>query len=142
MKTFKLVNLKIAEEDSVRSFHLYDGLIINKEDDKQTWILEAFLQDTELDYFRNVQQKGQDLEILAVISSEKNDPASFYAYVHNVRHLGDKISVLFTGNLRNQRNEYAENLLDQLVSESDLAGKDLLHEFRTQMKERPRLKKS
>ncbi|MDG5471213.1 YwpF family protein [Jeotgalibacillus sp. ET6] len=142
MKTFKLVNLKIAEEDSVRSFHLFDGLIINKEDDKQTWILEAFLEDTELDYFKNAQQNREDLEVLAVISSEKNDPASFYAHVHNVRHIGDKISVLFTGNLRNQRNEYAENLLDHLVSKSDLTGNELLHEFRTQMKERPRLKKS
>ncbi|WP_167578666.1 YwpF family protein [Jeotgalibacillus proteolyticus] len=142
MKTFKLVRLQIVENDALRSFDLYDGLIINKEDEKQTWILEAFLSDKELDYFNNIQQNRENLEVLAVISNERNDPAAFYAHVHEVRHIGNKISVLFTGHIRNQRNEYAEDLLNHLVSDSDLTGTDLLHEFRTQMKERPRLKKN
>jgi len=143
MKTFKLVKLQLVEKDSIRNFSLLDGLIINKEDDKQTWILEAFLADDQLEYFQTIQQNKEDLEVLAVISNERNDPASLFAHVHEVRHIGDKISVLFTGHLRNQRNEYAEELLNHLVStKSDLAGDDLLNEFKTQMKARPRLKKA
>ena len=142
MKTFKLVKLQIVEGENIRNFPLIDGLIINKEDDKQTWILEAFLPDDEIDYFKKIQQKREDLEVLAVISNPQNDPASLYAHVHEVRHIGEKISVLFSGHLRNRRNEYAEELLNHLVSRSDLSGEDLLNEFRSQMKARPRLKKA
>ncbi|KIL49790.1 YwpF family protein [Jeotgalibacillus soli] len=141
MKTFKLIQLQIVEEEQTRQFDLIDGLIINKEDDKQTWILEAFLPGADYDYFKDIQQKREDLEVWAVITSNKNDPAAFFAHVHEVKHVADKISVLFTGHLRNRRNEYAEQLLDHLVSTSDLSGEKLLEEFRDQMKERPRLKK-
>ncbi|TDL32894.1 hypothetical protein E2R51_09530 [Jeotgalibacillus sp. S-D1] len=141
MKTFKLVKLQIVENDSIRDFNLVDGLIINKEDEKQTWILEAFLPAEKIDFFKRIQQNREDLEVRAVISSERNDPASLFAHVHDVRQIGDKMSVLFTGHLRNQRNEYAEELLDHLVSGSDLEGTDLVHAFKEQMKAKPRLKK-
>ena len=141
MKTFKLVKLQIVENDSIRDFSLLDGLIINKEDDKQTWILEAFLQDEQMDYFKTIQQQTEDIELLAVISNKRNDPASLFAHIHEVRHIGDKMSVLFKGHLRNQRNEYAEQLLDHLVSHSSLTGDELMKTFREQMKARPRLNK-
>ena len=141
MKTFKLIKLQVVENDHIRDFPLLDGLIINKEDEKQTWILEAFLDDENLDYFKSLQQKTEDIDLLAVISSEKNDPAGFYATVREVRHIDNKMSVLFTGHLRNQRNEYAEQLIDHLVTRSGLTGENLIMTFREQMKTRPRLNK-
>ena len=141
MKTFKLIKLQIVERDKTRNFSLLDGLIINKEDDKQTWILEAFLLDDDMDYFQRIQQKREDIEVLAVITNERNDPANLFAHVHEVRHIGDKVSVLFKGQLKNQRNEYAGQLLDHLVSHTDLTGNALLDTFREQMKKRPRLNK-
>ncbi|MEW9500816.1 YwpF family protein [Jeotgalibacillus marinus] len=142
MKTFKLIKLQIVESDNTRNFSLLDGLIINKEDDKHTWILEAFLRDDDLDYFQRIQQKREDIEVLAVITNERNDPASLFAQVHEVRQIGDKVSVLFKGQLKNQRNEYAGQLLDHLVSHTDLTGNALIDTFREQMKKRPRLNKS
>ncbi|WP_227394435.1 YwpF-like family protein [Jeotgalibacillus aurantiacus] len=141
MKTFKLKRVQIVENDTIRDFNLIDGLIINKEDDHHTWILEVFLVDRELEYFQRIQQNRENIEVLAVISSEKNDPASLYAHVHAVRPIGEKISVLFIGHMRNQRNEYAEELLASILEKENLSGEELLAQFKKQMKEKPGLVK-
>ncbi len=141
MKTFKLMKIQIAEEETIRNFNLHDGLIINKEDEHQTWILEAFLDGSETEYFQRLQQSDQDIEVLAVISNEKNDPAGLYATVHEVKPIGDKVSVLFSAHMRNQRNEYAEELLAYILDKKDISGDELLAEFRQQMLEKPRIKK-
>ncbi|WP_166805843.1 YwpF family protein [Jeotgalibacillus sp. R-1-5s-1] len=141
MKTFKLKRVQIVEGDSIRQFDLIDGLIINKEDDHQTWILEAFLDHKEIDYFQRIQQSRENIEVLAVISSEKNDPASLYAHVHDVRPIGERISVLFIGHIRNQRNDYAEKLLASILENDNLSGEELLIQFKKQMRERPRIVK-
>ncbi|KIL44683.1 hypothetical protein KP77_29040 [Jeotgalibacillus alimentarius] len=141
MKTFKLMKIQVVEEDNIRNFTLHDGLIINKEDEHQTWILEAFLDGAETEYFQKLQQSDKNVEILAVISNEKNDPAGLFASVHEVKPIGDKVSVLFSAHMRNQRNEYAEELLAYILDRKDISGDELLAEFKQQMKEKPRIKK-
>lgn len=48
MKTFKLVDLNVErvdkEEQSIEQFPLIDGLIINKEDGENHWLIEALVQ--------------------------------------------------------------------------------------------------
>ncbi|MBM7577917.1 YwpF family protein [Jeotgalibacillus terrae] len=141
MKTFKLMKIQVVEEDNIRNFTLHDGLIINKEDEHQTWILEAFLDGAETEYFQKLQQSDENVEILAVISNEKNDPAGLFASVHEVKPIGDKVSVLFSAHMRNQRNEYAEDLLAYILDRKDISGDELLAEFKQQMKDKPRIKK-
>ncbi|TFE04090.1 YwpF family protein [Jeotgalibacillus salarius] len=141
MKTFKLMKIQIIEDETIRNFNLHDGLIINKEDDHQTWILEAFLDGSEAEYFKSLQQSKHDIEVLAVISNEKNDPAGLYAAVHEVKEIGDRVSVLFTAHMRNQRNEYAEELLAYILDNKNISGDELLAEFKHQMQEKPRIKK-
>lgn len=41
MKTFKLFSLHIVKEDKLVDIPLEDGLIINKEDEHNTWLIEV-----------------------------------------------------------------------------------------------------
>ena len=41
MKTFKLISLHVTGDHGLIEIHLEDGLIINKEDENRTWLLEA-----------------------------------------------------------------------------------------------------
>jgi len=42
MKTFKLVSLQFIEDQDAKDIDFIDGLIINKEDEKRTWLIELF----------------------------------------------------------------------------------------------------
>lgn len=46
MKSFKLISLQIVTENlNLIDIALTDGLIINKENDARTWLLEAFVEE-------------------------------------------------------------------------------------------------
>ena len=42
MKTFKLFSLEVVEDDKSVEVPLEDGLILNKEDERSTWLIEAY----------------------------------------------------------------------------------------------------
>ena len=48
MKTFKLISLQIVEDAKLVDVFLEDGLIINREDDQNSWLLEAYTDHTHL----------------------------------------------------------------------------------------------
>lgn len=54
MKTFKLVDLNVErvdkEEKSIEQFPLIDGLIINKEDGENHWLIEALVPKEHLSF--------------------------------------------------------------------------------------------
>ncbi|MDQ7861543.1 YwpF family protein [Peribacillus frigoritolerans] len=46
MKSFKLISLQIVTENlNLIDIALTDGLIINKENDARSWLLEAFVEE-------------------------------------------------------------------------------------------------
>ncbi len=57
MKTFKLVDLNVErvdkEEQSIEQFPLIDGLIINKEDGENHWLIEALVQKEHLSFLNS-----------------------------------------------------------------------------------------
>lgn len=138
MKTFKIVALQIIEDNNLKDIPLMDGLIINKEDEKQTWLIEAYIDAQYYDYFSQAQQKNGDIDIQVVITHEANDPAPFKTHIHSINKLGNCISVLFEGHLKAERNEYAELILSKLLAEG-LSGEALLREFKQRMRVKPRL---
>ncbi|MDV2888427.1 YwpF family protein, partial [Alkalihalophilus pseudofirmus] len=54
MKTFKLFSLDVLEDDQSVVVPLVDGLVLNKEDDQSTWLLEAYTDLELYDYFNAI----------------------------------------------------------------------------------------
>ncbi|UQD53551.1 hypothetical protein C0971_17160 [Bacillus methanolicus] len=134
MKTFKLISLQIVEGADLKDIELQDGLIINKEDDLSSWLIEAYISKSYLDYFK----AGDEMIVQVVISKKENGPATFQTKVHSVKEFDKNMSVLLVGTLKSTRNAYAELVLDDLLKKG-MSGDNLLSEFKEKMKSRPRL---
>jgi hypothetical protein len=139
MKTFKLVELEILEDDMIVEVPLTHGLIINKEDEDSSWLLEAYSELFLYDYFRKITDQNRELIVQAVITKKENDPAFFQTKIVSLQKFDSKISILFKGRLRRARSDYSELLLDSLIKKG-FSGDDLLLEFKEKMKCKPRLK--
>lgn len=138
MKTFKVISLQVVDNNELQDFEIEDGLIINKEDGKSTWLVETYMSQKYLEFFQNAQQQKGDLEIQVVISNKANDPAAFMTSIRGIKKMNGRMSVLFEGKLKKQRNEYAELLLDDLLQKG-YTGDELVKEFREKMVSKPRL---
>jgi len=139
MKTFKLISLQLVEDDgSLIDIDLEDGLIINKEDEKSSWLIEAFVDKTFLTPFKDAKNNDRELLIQVVITKAENDPAPFIVNVHSYREIGDKVSILLIGALRRTKKDYAELLLQDLITKG-FEGENLLVEFKDKMKTKPRI---
>lgn len=137
MKTFKLVGLKIenkAEDGRFDELPLVDGLIINKEDGENSWLIEALLSKQYRPYFEHHWQSGEDLILFATITKKDNRPAQVIANVHSITQFEEHISVLFLGRLYSRSiKQEAENILSELIAQG-LSGKKLLEAFKKRMK--------
>jgi hypothetical protein len=138
MKTFKVISLQVVDKEELHDFDIEDGLIINKEDGNSTWLVETYMSQKHLEFFQKVQQQKDDLEIQVVISNKANDPAAFLTSIRGIKKINDRMSILFEGKLKKQRNEYAELLLDDLVQKG-YSGDELVKEFREKMMSKPRI---
>lgn len=136
MKTFKLISLQVVDEDKLIDIELDDGLIINKEDEHSTWLLETYISSQYKDYFQ--QKSDQELVVQVVISKKENDPAAFLTTILSINDLENHVSILFKGQLKRSRNDFAEILLQDLL-EQGLSGDDLMKEFKLKMRSRPKL---
>lgn len=139
MKTFKLYSLEVLEDDNSVEVPLVDGLILNKEDDRSSWLIEAYTDLSLYDYFCKIAEKDQEIIVEAVITKKENDPAYFQTKICSLLKFEKQISVLLEGHLRRNKSNYSELLLDSLVQKG-LAGEPLLAEFKDKMKSKPRLK--
>jgi YwpF-like protein len=137
MKTFKLISLHVVEDDGLINIKLLEGLVINQENDSRTWLLEAYVSSTYLDYFKKLSKKGSPFTLQIIISRRENDPAYFYMESLQINQLSeDKMSLLFSGKVKNANSTYAELLLAHLI-EKGFTGKKLLNEFKVKMLTKP-----
>jgi hypothetical protein len=140
VKTFKLVAMEIVEDGGTSiEVPLEDGLIINKENEKSTWLLEAYTELSLYDYFKAIQEQNRELIVEVVITKPDNDPAYFQTKIAVLNKFEKHISVLMEGRLRRNRSDYSELLLDTLL-EKGLDGPALLSEFKEKMQSKPKLK--
>ena len=140
MKTFKMISVGVLQDNQVQDFPLIDGIIINQENSHRMWILEMFIDQEYKELFENWKATEELLEARVVISYPENEPAGFLVAVDTVQEIGDHISVLMKGRLKRARSQYAEHLLEELITEG-LSGQELLSRFEHDMRSRPRLKK-
>jgi hypothetical protein len=139
MKSFKLVALEVVEDGNTVEIPLEDGLIINKENENASWLLEAYTDLSLYDYFMKIHEGNREIIVQAVITKRENDPAYFQTKISSLNKFEKHISVLFEGRLRRNRSDYSELLLDSLL-EKGLGGQALLEEFKDKMKRKPKLK--
>ncbi|MGG5255153.1 YwpF-like family protein [Neobacillus sp. SM06] len=139
MKTFKLIALEIMDGDEAVNVPLTDGLIINKEDEQSTWLLEAYTAAPLYDFFKKITDEQKEVIVQAVITKKDNDPAFFQTKVVTLTQFKNHISVLLEGRLRRARRDYSELLLDSLLQKG-FTGNALLNEFKEKMKSKPRIK--
>ncbi|WP_082234362.1 YwpF-like family protein [Halobacillus massiliensis] len=138
MKTFKLVSLDIVEEknDDItqRRIKLNDGLIINREDEKSRWVVEAYVDSSYREYFEPIMTNSDELLIQVKITKSSNQPATFLARIIDLNIIGDEMNVIFMGTMVDRRREQIEKILKALLDEG-YQGEDLLEEFKRRGKE-------
>lgn len=140
MKSFKLISLQIVTENlNLIDITLTDGLIINKENDARSWLLEAFVEEK---HFKELEPSLPDIDgevyIQAVITKKDNEPALFQTVLRTIRKVGNHYSLLFVGHIQKTRSKYAELLLEDLVQKG-LVGDELIKEFKQKIRSKPKL---
>lgn len=139
MKTFKLISLQIvSEERAFIDIELTDGLIINKEDDNNTWILEAFVADSQFSTVEQLVTPGKEVYVQAVITKKDNDPAAFKTVVNTLKKVDGHVIILLEGHLQKTRSKYAELLLQDLIRQG-IGGDALIEQFKEKIRSRPKL---
>jgi len=136
MKTFKLKALKIIENQAdvlnETDIGLIDGLIINKEDEKQTWVVEGYIDKSYWPYFTDLQQRRKQILIQAKITSETNEPAVLITSIIDLNELGREMNVVFMGNIVDHRKHQVEKQLKELIDQG-FHGEELLEKFKSSL---------
>jgi hypothetical protein len=142
MKTFKLVGLQVVYDDLHREeISLIDGLVINKEDGKNRWLIETYIDKQYEHLFSELQKENDEFRLQVTISNKSNDPANMVATVRSITLMNEHISVLMDGLLIRNKTDLAEVVLAGLV-EKGLQGEALLKEFKHQLHERRGMKEA
>ncbi|QKY68885.1 YwpF-like family protein [Lentibacillus sp. CBA3610] len=136
MKTFKLRSLKIIDNEDAdvlqQTIPLLDGLIINREDDENRWLVEAYLEQRYYDFFKNFSHNKEEVLIEVKITKESNRPATFITAVIDTNIIGEQMNVIFIGTIVDQRKEIIEKQLKSLI-EQGYQGEELLEKFKEQV---------
>ncbi|NTU25996.1 hypothetical protein HPX95_07355 [Bacillus tequilensis] len=133
MKTFKLVDLNVErvdkEEQSLERFPLIDGLIINKEDGENHWLIEALVAKEHLAFFEQLQNSQTEAKVFVTITKKSNRPAQLTAAVKHIVKLEESIQVLLYGQMVTRKQQGTETILESLVKEG-YTGTKLIEAFK------------
>ncbi|MEH7107458.1 YwpF family protein, partial [Bacillus sp. JJ1764] len=91
------------------------------------------------EFFKNIYEGNREVIVEAVITKRDNAPAFFQTKIVSLLKFEDHISVLFQGQIRRNRGDYSELLLETLLQKG-LGGEELLSEFREKLKSKPKIK--
>ncbi|UUI01695.1 YwpF-like family protein [Oceanobacillus jeddahense] len=130
MKTFKLRKLVILDYDKGlegTEVHLIDGLIINREDDHDTWLIEGFINRSYWNYFKD--KLNEELMVQATITKDTNEPASFITKLTEMHEIGEQMNVMLMGKIIDKQKKDVEQLLTRLV-EKGYEGENLIQKFK------------
>ncbi|RDW18401.1 hypothetical protein CWR48_12570 [Oceanobacillus arenosus] len=118
MKTFKLKMLTIITQENgnivQNNIPLLNGLIINREDDTNRWLIEAYIKKTNEAYFNQLLEDKKEIMLQVKITKESNEPATFITSILSVNEIGENINVLFTGTIVERKESILKELTDLL----------------------------
>ncbi|MFD1039038.1 YwpF family protein [Virgibacillus byunsanensis] len=133
MKTFKLKSLEIIDDkdDNIiqHEITLIDGLIINREDDYNRWVIEAFMSHDNLEYFQRLRSQKEEVMVQVTISKESNPPATFLTSIIGINEIGAHMNVLFMGTIVDQQKGIIKDMLRHLIDQG-YQGESLLEKFK------------
>ncbi|NEU30022.1 hypothetical protein GN156_04415 [bacterium LRH843] len=139
MKTFKLISICLFERKLEKvekvPIEIKDGLIINMEDQEQTWYIDAVISNDHLTYFQHLKEEGKNVLVEVIITSKDNHPAAMITCIDTITELSEHISVLFEAKLAVKKDDVIENILTHLVNNGHLNKNvlpDVTDEFKNQ----------
>lgn len=140
VKTFKLVGLKIEQEfeqeKTIKEIPLKDGLIVNREDGENSWLIEALVPKDLQPLFEKLSKAATKMKVFVTISKKGNAPAQIVAKVKTLTPLENSVSILLDGRLLTSKLIHdPEELLRSLMGQG-LSGDDLLQAFRENVHQR------
>lgn len=140
LKSFRLCSLSVFIEsnDQHTTKHcipLIDGLIINKENTDDHWLIEGLIQKDFFQFFNNLKIKNEPMIVEAVITRKDNPPATFVARVRDIKFIKDQLQLLLDGKRLVRKDTFSEIILKDLIKKG-FSGEELLGEFKRIKKER------
>lgn len=139
MKSFRLCSLTIfTETDNAITKHeipLFEGLIINKENPNDHWLIEGLIEQDFFQLFNSLKEKNETMLVEATITSKNNLPASFAAKVRVIKHLKDHLQLLLEAKRLIRKDTFSEIVLKDLIDRG-VSGENLLKDFKRIKKER------
>lgn len=143
VKTFKLCSLAILFDDKQnynngmrgKDIPLVDGLIINKEEARKNWLLEAVVEQKWAKFFEPFLKEGKKFMAEVTITRKTNDPATLVCKVRSIHKLKDHYSVHFDGILVVKKDDLSDMLLRNLINEG-YEGEELYAEFKRRKQDR------
>lgn len=140
IKTFKLVGLKIEQEveqeKTIKEIPLVDGLIVNREDGENSWLIEALIPQDLQPIFEKLSESNSKTKVFVTISKKTNAPAQIVAKVKTITPLERHLSILLDGRLLTSRPIHnPEELLRSLMGQG-LSGDELIKAFKENVHQR------
>ncbi|HLR01965.1 MAG TPA: YwpF family protein [Virgibacillus sp.] len=135
MKTFKLKALEVIEsKDSDKDITQYqipllEGLIINREDENNRWVIEAYIDKKYHAFFTRLKETREEIMIQVKITKQSNAPATFITSIIGMNDVGENMNVLFMGTIVDKQREIVLDMLKKLIDQG-YHGEDLLDEFK------------
>lgn len=143
MKTFKLCSLAVLFDDTKnyddemkgKTIPLVDGLIINKEEARKNWLLDAVVEEKWAKFFQPFLESGRKFMSEVTITRKTNDPATLVCKVRSINKLKKHYSVHLDGVLVMKKDDLSDMLLRKLIDEG-YEGEELYAEFKRRKKDR------
>ncbi|MDQ0298475.1 hypothetical protein J2S78_000883 [Salibacterium salarium] len=132
MKTFRLVTVQLLlmqdEQIITHDVPLEQGLIINREENDKSWLIEAVVPKNQETFFQDKQQREQMLVLEVIITDRHNDPALMTGTIRNVVMLNESVSVMIDAKMAANKDDISNLILEGLI-EDGYTGDALLKEF-------------
>lgn len=133
MKTFKLSSLEIVENQDddivLHGIPVLDGLVINREDEQNHWVIEAFMEKAYLEGFHKLNEKDDTVMLQVKITKDTNTPATFISSILSINEIGEQINVIFMGTIVDKRKGIVKDMLKNLIEEG-YQGESLYKQFK------------
>lgn len=105
------------ENDSINQQQIAftDGLVIDREDDKDYWLIEVYMTKDYLELFQTFKD-DDELLVKVKISKESNDPAYFITRIIKITPIMDNFTLLLSGSLVKSETKDVTTTLSEYIA--------------------------
>ncbi|AIC95366.1 MULTISPECIES: YwpF-like family protein [Shouchella] len=136
MKTFKLYAMQVidGQEGKVTQepIPLYEGLIINMENEEHTWFIDAVISKEDARLFEREQEAERHILVSVVITSKDNHPAVMITSIESITDLKEGKSIILKGRIVSGRDDVLEDVFEDILEEG-IQRESLLSEYKSRV---------